>query len=122
MIQNLLRCNGAKMGVERLQKALSKWEQISKEQEKRLREAETTKTFWDGPGRIIESLRTPERRLIRDSKSHTISLQNPGIFSSHSFVLLSDIFVHICGTSYTVHPLPTLWVELLSDSDTLQVH
>ncbi|XP_033227521.1 alsin isoform X2 [Belonocnema kinseyi] len=120
MINNLIRCNGSKMGIERLKEGLSKWERVIDEQDKRQREAEATKQFWEGSGKLIELLRSPERRLIRESRSHPISVLNSGRFTTHWFVLLTDIFIHITGSSYVVYPLPTLWVELLQDSDTLQ--
>lgn len=121
-IQNLMRCNGSKMGIERLQEAMNKWEQLCVEQIKQKTQAELTIAFWEKSAKVVESLKTPERRLIRDSQSHPIYLQNSSIFTSHSFILLSDAFVHVCGSSYTLHPLSTLWVELLSDSNNLQVH
>lgn len=107
--------------MEQLQDALSKWEVISKEQVKRFQQAESTKSFWEGSGKIVEQFRSPERRMIRESRSHHISLFNSSRFSSHWFILLTDVFIHITGTLYTAHPLPLLWVELLPDSDTFQV-
>lgn len=121
MISNLIKCNGSKMGIERLKEALSKWERIIDEQEKRQREADITKQFWEGSGKLIELLRSPERRLIRESRTHPIAVLNSGRFTTHWFVLLTDIFIHITGSSYVSYPLPTLWVEPLQDSDTLQV-
>ncbi|CAK9829874.1 ALS2 [Anthophora retusa] len=120
MILNLIKCNGAKMGVERLQEALTKWEQLCDEQEKRQKEAETTKLFWECSGKLGEALRSPGRRLIRESRTHALSILNSGIFSTHWFVLLTDVFIHVIGTVHTVHPLQTLWVELLPDSESVQ--
>lgn len=121
MILNLIKCNGTRMGVERLQEAFIKWEHVCNEQEKRQKEAETTKLFWESSGKLGELLKSPERRLIRESRTYPISVLNSGRFSTHWFVLLTDIFVHVIGTSYTVHSLQTLWVELLPDSETVQV-
>lgn len=120
MVQNLIRINGPKLGIERLQEALGKWEQICDEQERRQKEAETTKQFWESSGKLVELLRSPDRRLIRESRTHPIAVLNSGRFSTHWFVLLTDILIHVNGTSHTVHPLPTLWVEPLQDTDTLQ--
>ncbi|XP_046736020.1 alsin isoform X3 [Diprion similis] len=120
MVHSLIRINGPKLGIERLQEALGKWEQICDEQERRLKEAETTKQFWESSGKLVELLRSPDRRLIRESRSHPISVLNCGRFSTHWFVLLTDILIHVNGTSHTVHPLPTLWVEPLQDTDTVQ--
>lgn len=110
------------MGVERLQEALIKWEQVHDEQDKRQKEAEATKLFWESSGKLGESLRSPNRRLIRESKTYSLSILNSGRFSSHWFVLLTDIFIHVTGTTHTIHPLRTLWVELLPDSENVQVH
>ncbi|XP_076245816.1 amyotrophic lateral sclerosis 2 isoform X2 [Calliopsis andreniformis] len=120
MILNLIKCNGTRMGVERLQQALIKWEQVCNEQEKRQKEAEATKQFWESSGKLGELLRSPDRRLIRESRTYPLSILNSGRFSTHWFVLLTDIFIHVIGTSYTVHPLQILWVELLPDSETVQ--
>lgn len=121
MILNLIKCNGTRMGVERLQEALMKWEQICDEQEKRQKEAEATKIFWENSGKLGELLRSPDRRLIRESRTQPLSILNCGRFSTHWFVLLTDIFIHVTGTSHAVHPLQTLWVEPLPDSETVQV-
>ncbi|XP_076168851.1 amyotrophic lateral sclerosis 2 isoform X2 [Ptiloglossa arizonensis] len=120
MILNLIKCNGTRMGVERLQEALIKWEQICDLQEKRQKEAETTKLFWESSGKLGELLRSPNRRLIRESRTHPISILNSGRFTTHWFVLLTDIFIHVIGTFHMVHPLQTLWVEVLPDSETVE--
>ncbi|XP_076625542.1 amyotrophic lateral sclerosis 2 isoform X2 [Colletes latitarsis] len=120
IILNLIKCNGTRMGVERLQEALIKWEQICDVQEKRQKEAVTTKLFWESSGKLGELLRSPNRRLIRESRTHPISILHSGRFSTHWFVLLTDIFIHVTGTFHTVHPLQTLWVEVLPDSETVQ--
>lgn len=121
MVLNLVKCNGARMGVERLQEALIKWEQICDDQEKQQKEAEATKLFWESSGKLGELLRFPDRRLIRESRAHPLSILNSGRFSTHWFVLLTDIFIHVTGTSHVVHPLKTLWVEPLPDSEIVQV-
>ncbi|EFN76628.1 Alsin [Harpegnathos saltator] len=120
MIHSLIKSNGVRMGVERLQEALVKWEQVHDEQEKRQKEAEATKLFWESSGKLGELLRSPDRRLIRESRTHPLSILNSGRFSSHWFVLLTDIFIHVTGTTHTVHPLRTLWVEPLPDSENVQ--
>ncbi|KAL0852518.1 hypothetical protein ABMA27_017037 [Loxostege sticticalis] len=68
----------------------------------------------------FELLRSPERRLIRESRTHPLALFNSSRFSSHWFVLLTDVFVHVVGASNSVHQLRTLWVEPQADSETLQ--
>ena len=121
MILHLIESNGTKMGIERLQGGLIKWERICDEQEKRQKEAEVTKAFWENSGKLVELLRSPERRLIRESRTYPLALLNAGRFTTHWFVLLTDVFVHIVGNSNTVLQLPTLWVEPVTDSETLQV-
>ncbi|XP_058791668.1 alsin [Phymastichus coffea] len=120
IIQSIIKMDNRNIRTEHLQEVLSKWENLSKEQTKRLQEAESTKSFWEGSGKIVEQFRTPERRMVRESFSHHISLFNSSRFSSHWFILLSDVFIHISGTTYTAHRLPLLWVEMLPDSDALQ--
>lgn len=44
------------------------------------REAETTRTFWEGPGSRLEGLRVPHRRWIRDSKAQSLAVHNAGRF------------------------------------------
>ncbi|KAJ4433880.1 hypothetical protein ANN_16193, partial [Periplaneta americana] len=127
-IQLLLQCNESriqksddKQSVERkLRDALIKWEQFWEEQEQKRNEADTTRHFWESAGRLAELLRSPERRLIRESRSHPLSVINSGRFSSHWFVLFTDIFVHVSGGSQNVHPLPTMWVDVVQDTETVQ--
>ncbi|XP_046991299.1 alsin [Schistocerca americana] len=127
MVQSLLRCNNLsdhpapskQKNYKNLQDALIKWDQLWEEQERRRREADTTRRFWESAGRLIELLRTPERRLIRESRSHPIMVHNSGRFSSHWIILLSDVLVHVSGSSQSIHPLATLWVEPLQDTDSL---
>lgn len=66
----------------------------------------------------LDALRTPERRLIRESRSHPINLMNSGRFSSHWFIVLTDALVHVSGYSgHTTYPLATIWVESIQESD-----
>ncbi|KAK0086427.1 hypothetical protein PV325_003204 [Microctonus aethiopoides] len=119
MISNLIKSNGTNMGIERLQDALVKWEKLCDDQEKYQREAELTKKFWDNSGKSVILLRSPKKRLIRESRTHPISISNQSRFSSHWFILLTDIFIHVIGASHTVHSLQTLWVKILPDSEKL---
>lgn len=104
-----------------LEKAINKWENFLKEKAKNFQEAENTKSFWEVSNKIVE-LKSSDRRLIRESKTHQISLLNSSRFSSHWFALFNDIFVHINGSSFTAYPLSLLWVELLPDSDSIMVN
>lgn len=43
-----------------------------------------------------EALQVAERRLLRDSRTHSLTLSNAGRFSSsHVFLLFNDCFVHV---------------------------
>ncbi|XP_072936402.1 alsin isoform X2 [Epargyreus clarus] len=108
----------AKSNIEdKLGKVISAFETLIDEQEKKRKEADLTKLFWETIGKSLEQYRTPERRLIRESKSRQLNLVNPGRFSTHWFVLFNDLFVHVNGSTPIVHPLETLWVEPVSNTD-----
>ncbi|XP_066262072.1 alsin [Euwallacea similis] len=78
----------------------------------KVKEAEKTSNFWLNEGKIIDYLKAPKRRLISDSHEDPISLHNAGRFSSHRFILFSDIFVHINGSTSHQHPLDMIWLEI----------
>lgn len=105
---------------ERLNKVISSLDSLIEEQEKNRKEAELTKLFWETIGKSLDQYRTPERRLIRESKSRQLNLVNPGRFSSHWFVLFNDLFIHVSGSNPQVHPLQTMWVEPVSNTESLQ--
>lgn len=105
---------------EKINKVISSLDTLIEEQEKKRKEADVTKLFWETIGKNLDQYRTPERRLIRESKSRPLNLVNPGRFSSHWFVLFNDLFVHVSGNSPSVHPLETLWVETISNTDSVQ--
>lgn len=128
-IQSLIHSNDKKQqsledkqtAERQLKDALVKWDQLWDEQEQKRNEADTTRRFWESSGRIVELLRSPERRLIRESRSHSLSLVNSGRFSSHWFVLFTDVFVHVSRGTQNVHPLTTVWVDVIQDTGTVQV-
>lgn len=84
-------------------------------QEQRLLEAKKTNDFWLNSGKAIEHLRLPNRRLIRDSHSYPIQVHNAGRFSSHWIVLMTDVLLHMNGSSSHLHYLMTMWVEVPND-------
>lgn len=104
---------------DRLNKVVSSLDALIEEQEKKRKEADVTKLFWETIGKNLDQYRTPERRLIRESKSRQLGLVNPGRFSSHWFILFNDLFVHVNGSTPTVHPLITLWVESIPNTDSI---
>lgn len=104
---------------DRLNKVISTLDTLIDEQEKKRKEAEITKLFWETVAKNLEQYRTPDRRLIRESKSRQLNLVNPGRFSSHWFILFNDLFIHVNGSTPYVHPLETLWVEPIPNTDSL---
>lgn len=71
---------------------------------------------------VVDTLRTPVRRLIRESRSHPIGLVNSGRFSSHWFIILTDVLVHVSGSSsHVTYPLATIWVEPMQESENVQI-
>ena len=69
---------------------------------------------------VLDALRTPERRLIRESRSHPITLLKSGRFSSHWFIILTDVLVHVGYSTHVTYPLNTIWVEPLQDCEANQ--
>jgi amyotrophic lateral sclerosis 2 protein len=104
---------------DRLNKVISSLDSLIEEQEKKRKEADLTKLFWESVGKGLEQYRTPERRLVRESKSRPLNLVNPGRFSSHWFILFNDLFIHMVGNTANIHPLDTLWVEPISNTESL---
>ncbi|XP_052757842.1 LOW QUALITY PROTEIN: alsin [Galleria mellonella] len=104
---------------ERLTKVISSLDSLIEEQEKKRKEADITKLFWETTGKSLEQYRTPERRLVRESKSRPLNLVNPGRFSSHWFVLFNDLFIHVNGSTPNLHPLETVWIESVSNTESL---
>ncbi|GBP51947.1 Alsin [Eumeta japonica] len=125
--QSLIRHQARKMKEnstshidDKLNKALSSIDLMMDEQEKKRKEAEATKQFWEMSGKTLEQYRSPERLLIRESKSKPLNLVHSGRFATHRFILFNDFFLHISGSTQNVHKLETLWVEALSNSDSMQ--
>ncbi|XP_047507077.1 alsin isoform X1 [Pieris napi] len=122
--QSLLRCITKRKKCEtktnieeKLTKVITTLDSLIEDQEKRRKEADITKLFWETIGKSLEQYRTPERRLIRESKSKQLNLVNPGRFSSHWFILFNDLFVHVNGSTPILHPLETLWIDASPNVD-----
>ncbi|XP_041524295.1 alsin-like isoform X1 [Microtus oregoni] len=80
------------------------------------KEAEYTLGFWKTfPGKMTDSLRKPERRLLCESSNRALSLQHAGRFSVNWFILFNDALVHAQFSTHHVFPLATLWAEPLSE-------
>ncbi|XP_042192089.1 alsin [Callorhinchus milii] len=83
---------------------------------KKRKEAEVTYIFWKTfPGKMTDSLRKPERRLICESSNRGLTLQHAGRFSVNWFILFNDALVHAQFSTHHIFPLTTLWVEPLSE-------
>ncbi|CAL4093885.1 unnamed protein product, partial [Meganyctiphanes norvegica] len=107
--------------LDKVKIAHSHWRQLSNTAHKNQIEAESTKKFWESCSpKIIEALAIPSRRLLRESKTHMINLHNAGRFSSHYFVLLTDVLVHLQYSNFSTYQLKTMWVEVIPNSSAIQ--
>ncbi|BES88813.1 Vacuolar sorting protein 9 (VPS9) domain [Nesidiocoris tenuis] len=96
----------------------SRMEKLLDTLEIKRKEAELTKSFWESVGgRIPESLKSPQRRIVKESRCCPLMLHNASRFSSHWFILMSDIFIHITNSPHQTHNLKTLWVDANHDSE-----
>ncbi|XP_029314929.1 alsin-like isoform X3 [Cottoperca gobio] len=91
---------------------------------RRKKEAETTFLFWKThSGKTTEVLRLPQRRVLCESSSRSLTLQNAGRFSNHWFILFNDTLVHTQGaipsqslfSTHHVYPLTCLWVKPVTE-------
>ncbi|XP_036068437.1 alsin isoform X5 [Oryzias melastigma] len=110
----------------KLQDSWSKFEALSLQLKRRRKEAEFTFHFWKSfPGKMTDSLRKPQRRLICESSNKALTLQNAGRFSVNWFILFNDALVHAQGvaphknlfSTHHIFPLATLWVEPIPEDD-----
>ncbi|XP_067844064.1 alsin isoform X4 [Heptranchias perlo] len=100
----------------KLQEVSCRCEALGLYLKKKRKEAEYTYKFWKTfPGKMTESLRKPERRLICESSNRGLTLQHAGRFSINWFILFNDALVHAQFSTHHVFPLVTLWVEPLSE-------
>uniref|UniRef100_A0A8B9GI58 Alsin Rho guanine nucleotide exchange factor ALS2 n=1 Tax=Amazona collaria TaxID=241587 RepID=A0A8B9GI58_9PSIT len=101
---------------QKLQDSSSCYESLAVHLNRKRKEAEYTLGFWKTfPGKMTDSLRKPERRLICESSNRGLSLQHAGRFSVNWFILFNDALVHAQFSTHHVFPLSTLWVEALSE-------
>ncbi|BFZ15627.1 hypothetical protein BsWGS_18666 [Bradybaena similaris] len=79
--------------------------------------ADATRVFWETfSQKLPDSLRTPERRVLRESKTHPLQMPAGGRFTSRLFVLFNDAFL-MQTTSMSLLPLETVWVESGTSED-----
>ncbi|XP_021105916.1 alsin isoform X5 [Heterocephalus glaber] len=101
---------------QKLQDSSSYYESLAVHLSRKRKEAENTLGFWKTfPGKMTDSLRKPDRRLLCESSNRALSLQHAGRFSVNWFILFNDALVHAQFSTHHVFPLATLWVEPLSE-------
>ncbi|XP_067154944.1 alsin isoform X1 [Apteryx mantelli] len=101
---------------QKLQDSSSCYESLAVHLSRKRKEAEYTLGFWKTfPGKMTDSLRKPERRLICESSNRGLSLQHAGRFSVNWFILFNDALVHAQFSTHHIFPLSTLWVEAVSE-------
>ncbi|KAJ6665289.1 hypothetical protein lerEdw1_004338 [Lerista edwardsae] len=99
-----------------LQDSSSCYETLAVHLGRKRKEAEYTLSFWKTfPGKMTDSLRKPERRLICESSNRGLSLQHAGRFSVNWFILFNDALVHAQFSTHHIFSLSTLWVEPISE-------
>ncbi|XP_047193094.1 alsin-like isoform X1 [Scophthalmus maximus] len=107
-----------------LHQGCSQYESLSSSLLRRKKEAETTFHFWKThSGKMTEVLRLPRRRVVCESSSRSLTLQNAGRFSNHWFILFNDALVHTQGaipsqsffSTHHIYPLTCLWVKPVTE-------
>ncbi|XP_066983934.1 alsin isoform X4 [Macrobrachium rosenbergii] len=107
--------------LDKIKIAHAHWKQLSNAAHKSQVEAESTKAYWETCSpKIMEALANPTRRILRDSRTNPINVHNAGRFSSHSFVLFTDILVHIQYSNFSTYSLSTMWVEPVPNTSNIQ--
>ncbi|KAM5151552.1 alsin [Mantella aurantiaca] len=100
----------------KLQVSYGNYEDLAISLNRKKKEAEYTLGFWKTfPGKMTDSLRKPERRLICESSNRGLGLQNAGRFSVNWFILFNDALVHAQFSTHHIFSLSTLWVEPVSE-------
>jgi amyotrophic lateral sclerosis 2 protein len=115
-IQNFSKQNAD----QRCRDIATKWAEFVEEELQKRQQAETTREFWLNSGKAVDYLKSADRRLLRDSHKYPIHLHNASRFSSHWFVLFSDLFVHMNGSTSHLHNLTTIWIEPQQDETSQQ--
>ncbi|XP_066431522.1 alsin isoform X2 [Eleutherodactylus coqui] len=100
----------------KLQDSSSSYDALALALSRKKKDAEYTLGFWKTfPGKMTDSLRKPERRLICESSNRALCLQNAGRFSVNWFILFNDALVHAQFSTHHIFALSTLWVEPISE-------
>ncbi|CAG5119646.1 unnamed protein product [Candidula unifasciata] len=94
-----------------LENVVLAWEQLKINLPTEHKVADVTRVFWETfSQKIPDSFRRPDRRVLRESKTHPIQMPSGGRFTSRLFVLFNDAFL-MQTTSPSLLPLETVWVE-----------
>ncbi|XP_048580362.1 alsin [Nematostella vectensis] len=103
----------------RLSEVIDMWGEMMWQDEQRQLVAEQTRQFWEEcPSKMSQAFRVPNRRLLRSSRTHALYPVKSTRFSSPSFVLFDDYFVHVQSNKhFQAYPLNTLWAEGMADSE-----
>ncbi|XP_058469615.1 alsin isoform X2 [Solea solea] len=104
---------------QKLQDSCSRFEALSLQLKRKRKETEYTFHFWKSfPGKMTDSLRKPQRRLICESSNKALTLQNAGRFSVNWFILFNDTLIHAQFSTHHIFHLATLWVEPIPEENT----
>ncbi|XP_022079159.1 alsin-like isoform X2 [Acanthaster planci] len=88
------------------------WETLQRNIDEKKAHAEETRAFWEScPSKLAEAIKKPDRRLLRDSRSNPLTLQNSGRLSQNWFLLFADIFIHVQFSTHQAYPLALIWAE-----------
>ena len=96
---------------DQLEKSAQAFKSIQRRIEKEQRIMEETKKFWEIATPKLMSLKTSSRRVLLDSRSSPIGVSNSGSFSKNWIILMNDLLVHSGYSSFSSHPLQTIWIE-----------
>lgn len=106
---------------ELLKDAFDRWTHFRNEMDLLLNAANATITFWMTNQKFIPNgLQQPSRRIIIDSKEHSLKLLPSSRFKTNWFILFNDIFCHSTGNSLSSikqYSLKTLWITNIVDKD-----
>lgn len=86
------------------------WANLKRSTSERHNIAEMTRKFWVS-SKISESLRCPDRRVLKEGDKNELVSQNAGRFFSRSFILFNDILVDAGYGNLKKYNLTTLWLE-----------
>ncbi|BFZ21760.1 hypothetical protein BsWGS_24799 [Bradybaena similaris] len=94
-----------------LQRVVLDWDGLKINFSSQHKMADTTRVFWETSfHKLTDAMQTPQRRMLRDSKTHPLMVSSGGKFTSRYFVLFNDV-LFVQSTGMILYPLETLWIE-----------